>query len=36
MINRYEQPRVLDPFDTELAVPELTSPWMNRTRWLEI
>jgi hypothetical protein len=35
MIARYQRPRVLDPSDTSLAMPELTSPWMNRTEWPE-
>jgi hypothetical protein len=36
MIARHQRPQVLHPSDTGLAVPELTSPSMNRTRWPEI
>jgi hypothetical protein len=36
IIARNERPQVLDPFDTGLAVPELTSSWMKRTRWPKI
>jgi Orsellinic acid/F9775 biosynthesis cluster protein D len=36
IISQHSQLRELDPSDTGLDIMELTSPWMNRTKWPRI